>query len=286
MAEQLPLVTAVICTYKRAGLVTRAIKSVQEQTYPNIEIIVVDDASPDNTREVVAQIGDPRIRYIRHDTNKGLPAGRNTGIRAANGDYVAFLDDDDQWKPAKLERQIEVLEGAPVDAVLCAASVNNRGIRRHHSQYVSLNDLRKGNEFLPGSGLVARTRILREVWFDEAIGHGEDWDALIRIAGRYCIGYLDEPLYDVSDAGHERMTNAAKNMSVAALEARMRVLVKHRAFFGEYWFRYHSARTLLSYFWNRAEKSKHLFYTVRRCGLLAVVAVLAAKVRRKVLSMV
>ena len=90
-----PLISVVIPTYKRASTVPRAIKSVLSQTYTNLEVLVVDDCSPDDTQSVVRSIADDRIRYLRHETNKGLPTVRNTGIGAARGDYVAFLDDDE-----------------------------------------------------------------------------------------------------------------------------------------------------------------------------------------------
>jgi len=278
-----PLVTAVICTYKRANLVTRAIRSVLNQTYKNIEIIVVDDASPDNTDEVIAGLSDQRIRYIRHAQNKGPSAARNTGIRAANGSYVAFLDDDDEWKSDKIERQLQFFEKAPVDAVLCASFVNDKRTRPFSRKSVRLEDLKRGNVFAPGSGLIVRASVLKNVWFDESIGHGEDWDALISIASGYRIGYLDEPLYNVNDASHERITNAARNMPISALEARMKVLAKHREFFGSYWFKYHSAHTFLSYFQHREMKGKHLLYAVQRYGAVAVGAVLLAKVRKKLI---
>src|SRR6266566_844385 len=103
------LITVIIPTYRRAALVPNAIHSAQRQTYRNIEILVVDDGSPDDTTDVVQNIHDVRLRYIRHDVNRGLPAARNTGIRGAAGDYIAFLDDDDEWREDKLERQLKVI---------------------------------------------------------------------------------------------------------------------------------------------------------------------------------
>ena len=96
-----PTLTTIIPTYNRAALVKRAIQSVLNQTFQDFEIIVVDDSSVDNTEEVVKGFRDDRIRYIRHPNNKGLPAGRNTGIKVASGEYIAFLDDDDEWKKRK-----------------------------------------------------------------------------------------------------------------------------------------------------------------------------------------
>lgn len=102
-SEKIPTVSVVIPTYNRAHLVGRAIQSVLNQTYQDFEIIVVDDGSTDNTEEVVKSFNDPRIRYIRHDQNRGGSAARNTGIKMARGEYIAFQDSDDEWLPEKLE---------------------------------------------------------------------------------------------------------------------------------------------------------------------------------------
>jgi len=278
--DDMPLVSVVIPTYRRVSLVPRAIRSVQNQTYKNIEIIVVDDASPDNTEEIVRSIPDPRIRYIRHDRNKGLAAaGRNTGIQAAHGKYIAFLDDDDEWLQTMVEKQLKVIEAH--DAVLGAALVNGTHIKRHSGSLVTLDDLRRGSDFDPSS-LMAKASVLRGLLFDEQLREGEDWDAFIRIAEKYSIGYVNEPLLIYNDGGHERITNEAKNLTVAELERRMPVIYKHRRFFGPFWFKYHIANFLLSYFYVRRGRLKQVVYAVRRCGLIAVAAVFADKINRLV----
>ena len=99
-----PLVSIIVPTYNRAGVLSRAIRSIFSQTYSNIEIIIVDDASCDDTGNVVESFMDDHIHYIRHDKNQGGSASRNTGIRSAKGSFIAFLDDDDEWLPEKLEK--------------------------------------------------------------------------------------------------------------------------------------------------------------------------------------
>ena len=100
-----PLVSVVVPTYHRESMLSEAVQSVIEQTYPHVEIIVVDDASPVPASEALVDTDDS-VRILRHDENQGANAARNTGIRAARGDILAFLDDDDRWAPTKLERQV------------------------------------------------------------------------------------------------------------------------------------------------------------------------------------
>ena len=107
-----PVVSVIIPTYNRAHLIGRAIRSVLDQTYQDWELIVVDDASTDDIPGIVKGFTDGRVKYIRHDENKGAAAARNTGIQAARGAYIAFLDSDDEWLPEKLERQVQAFESS------------------------------------------------------------------------------------------------------------------------------------------------------------------------------
>lgn len=268
------LVSVIIPTYRRCGIVARAIASVQNQTYQHVEIIVVDDGSPDDTASVVRGVDDSRVRYIRHDVNRGLPATRNTGVSAAQGDYIAFLDDDDEWRADKLEKQLAAIKDS--DAVLCGALVNGSTLKSYRRTAVALADLRRDNGFDP-SGLLVRAHVLRDLTFDEKLRQGEDWDAFIRIAQKYRIAYVPEPLVLYNDGAHERMTSSAKHLSGVELEKRVAILHKHRDFFGERWFRYHVARTLLSYVGSRSNKFNCVRYAVKRCGVLPVLGVLMYK---------
>ena len=106
----MPAVSVVIPTYNHGETVERAIDSALAQTIRDIEVIVVDDASTDDTQAVLDRIGDPRLTCLRHETNRGGSAARNTGIDHATGEYIALLDADDEWVPTKLEGQREALE--------------------------------------------------------------------------------------------------------------------------------------------------------------------------------
>ena len=278
--REAPLISVIIPTYRRAHIVGSAIDCALAQTHRAIEVLIVDDGSPDDTEAVVRRYAhrDPRVRYIGHAANKGLPAARNTGIHAARGAYVAFLDDDDRWHPRKLERQLHMMQSA--DAVLCIALANGRPLRRLRGTRVTLGDLRRGS-FDPSS-LLAKTEVLRDVLFDETLREGEDWDAFIRIGQKYAIGWLAEPLLLYNDGDHVRMTSEAKTFTPSELERRTAVLTKHRQFFGEWWYRYHLAAALTPYIGTRPGKLRHVVHAVRRCGVWAVAAVFAAKARRHV----
>ncbi len=109
----MPDVSVIIPIYDRSEFLCTAIASVLAQTLQDFEIIVVDDASADDTQEVVGNLDDGRIRYIRHEINKGVAATRNTGVLNSKGKYIAFLDDDDEWFPEKLKKQFDLLETRP-----------------------------------------------------------------------------------------------------------------------------------------------------------------------------
>jgi len=109
----MPKVSVIVLTHNRPEMLRQAIGSILRQTFQDFEIVLVDDASRDNTPEVIKSFGDHRIKYIRHEVNKGEAGSRNTGVTNSSGDYIAFLDDDDEWLPEKLERQMRLLESSP-----------------------------------------------------------------------------------------------------------------------------------------------------------------------------
>ena len=120
-----PLISVILPTYNRAHTLMRAVTSVLNQDYREIELIVVDDASTDGTTELLESIADPRLRVIRHDHNKGVAGATNTGIQAARGEIIAFQDSDDEWLDGKLSHQMARLAAAPSDCV-CVLSPSSR----------------------------------------------------------------------------------------------------------------------------------------------------------------
>jgi glycosyltransferase involved in cell wall biosynthesis len=186
-------VSIVIPAYKQAQFLGEAINSVLTQTYANFELIVVNDASPDQTEEVVHQFSDPRIRYVSHPENRGLPAARNTGMRAAEGEIVALLDADDFFHPEKLQYHTQFL----LEHQEVGVSYNNRFELNHSAKTirelyrppmeVGLKDFVLGFPFAP-SEMVIRTNWAEKVnFFDESCVNGaEDLDFPIRLALSGC----------------------------------------------------------------------------------------------------
>ena len=111
MKKMNDLVSIIMPSYNTASYVKDTVQSVFDQTYPNWELIIVDDCSPDNTDEVVAPfLSDKRIRYLKNEVNSGAAVSRNRALREAKGKWIAFLDSDDLWMPAKLEKQIRFMK--------------------------------------------------------------------------------------------------------------------------------------------------------------------------------
>jgi len=190
-----PLVSAVITTYRRPVPVRRAIASACAQTYRPLEIIVVEDGSESDLESWLAARNDGRVRYLRHDRNRGLAAARNTGLAAASGEYVAYLDDDDEWLPERIARQIDLLRALPAEqraawpVVCCAVAVHDhRGNLVRVSQPFNEGDLRasivarRALRTLPSSGLF-RTGTLRALGgFDETLPSSIDHDLWMALA--------------------------------------------------------------------------------------------------------
>jgi len=212
-ATNLPLVTVVIPTYNRAHLVTEAIESALGQTYPNLEIIVVNDGSSDETERVVTEGYGDRVTYVRQE-NRGLAGARNTGIRAGHGDYFAFHDDDDLWVSSKLEKQLAQLQAHPECALAyCAcleADTEGRSTGRLylHSGKGRTGDnlglLLKRTGILPSSVVVPKWCLERIGLFDEQLRVCEDTDFFLRVYLRHPAAYLREPLVLMRTHGEQK----------------------------------------------------------------------------------
>ncbi len=201
-------VSVIIPTFDRLPFLERAVSSVLEQQQHADEIIVIDDGSQDGTADVV-RTQFPMVTLLRHDGNLGVSAARNTGIRKAKGDWLAFLDSDDEWLPTKLARQIEEIE-------------RHEGCRLIHSNEIWIRRGRRVNPMakhakagghifrrclplcvISPSAVLVHHSVFQDVGvFDEALPACEDYDLWLRICSIMPVVFIDEPLI-LKHGGHD-----------------------------------------------------------------------------------
>ena len=236
------LVSVIITTYKRdPKIVFRAINSVIHQTYANIEIIVVDDSPSDYQgrdflqNEIKKLAGE--IKYIQHTSNMGACVARNTGLTAAKGEYVAFLDDDDEWLCGKIEQQMNQFQDPQTAIVYCGSLIENDVTGEilsvklvEHSGYV-YDELIFNNFIGSTSFPLIKRKVLVEVGgFDPQMRASQDYDVWLKIAKNYKVNYVNLPLVKYHIHGEERIsTNYQARISgqERLIQKNMEYLVKN-----------------------------------------------------------
>lgn len=242
-----PTVSVIIPTYNRAHMVGRAIQSVLNQTYQDFELIIVDDASTDNTEEVAKSFNDERLQYIRHEKNSGSSvAPRNTGIELARGEYIAFLDSDDEWLPQKLEKQMDKFNSVSPDVglVYCGYAGVNRETGEALREYTpngrgEVFKLMVERNLLGSLTVLIRKECFQKAGvFDTEFLSSQDWDMWIRISKYYKFDFIPEVLakYYVHDKrgsvnverkiqGLDRITHKYQNyLPKAVVSCRLKTL--------------------------------------------------------------
>lgn len=184
------LVSVVIPTYNRSSLIKNTIDSVLNQTYENFELIIVDDASTDNTEEIIRKYEDVRIRFIKLEENSQGTKPRNIGIQQSKGEYIALLDSDDEWLPTKLEKQVEFLQKFNDDRMVCFTDLvlkekkkttysSNRKLNKDDNilEYILL----EGN-WVQTSTYMFSSRMGKETLFSPSLKKHQDWDFCLRLS--------------------------------------------------------------------------------------------------------
>lgn len=225
-----PLVSVVIPTYNRSSTLYYALSSVLSQTYQNFEIFVVDDASTDVTPQLMEQFADdPRIHYIRFTENRKAGAARNAGMERAKGKYIAFLDSDDSWLPAKLELQVAKMEslGDEWGCSYTGSYVNKKGgitrqrVYRPRKSGNLLRHLLMGKFVIWTPTFMFRRSCLDEVgMMDVTLVRSQDVDFYIRLLSRYKIAAVSEPLVNIYMVLDKSLANISQ-------ESRRMLLEKH-----------------------------------------------------------
>lgn len=229
---QPPAVTIIIPTYNRAHTIRRAIRSALSQGIDDIEILIVDDCSSDDTESAVNEFSDRRIRYIRLDTNQGASFARNAGANAASGKYLAFLDSDDEWLGDMLVTQLRSFANTPD----CEASIT--GFIRFYSEipeyihppasgtdFGHLVDLLLLKNFVtPQTLMITRSCFNNLGGFDVSLSHREDWDFGIRLLlSKKKLNFTNTPLALVYETPGN--LSSKEHQKIATLE---QFIEKHR----------------------------------------------------------
>jgi glycosyltransferase involved in cell wall biosynthesis len=230
-----PIVSVIVPAYNVSQYIAESVDSVLAQTLPDFEILVTNDASPDTLalETVLARYSDPRLHYLKTDVNKGISGARNTCIRAARGEFIAFLDGDDKWKPEYLERMLDIMRADPGLSVLysdCVVFGSTPFAGRTHmdiwpsARPVTLEALLSERARLTASGVVARRQAVLDVgMFDEKQRYVEDFDLWCRLAAHgKRIDFIEEPI-SMRRAGGAQTANA-----VACLTNIVRVYEKNK----------------------------------------------------------
>jgi len=200
-------VSLVITTFNRADLLIRALNSVYAQTRMPAEIIVIDDGSVDDTAEMITR-SFPKVVY-RYQDNKGISEARNHGIKIANYDWIAFLDDDDEWLPGKLAEQLTVVEASPDSTWL--VHTDEIWIRNHRRVNPMKKHRKTGGKIFeyclpmcvisPSSVLVRKNILVEAGFFDKELPACEDYDMWLKLCARYQVSFVDKPLV-IKHGGH------------------------------------------------------------------------------------
>ena len=217
------LVSAIITTHNRSPeTILRAVNSVLSQTYENIELIVVDDSTSDysqrqDVENAVRDVSE-RVLYIKHPTSRGANVARNTGLSHAKGYYVAFLDDDDEWSPNKIEEQLKGFTDKSIALVYCGTVIIDD---KENKRHLSNDYFNKGNVYYEllkknfigstSNPLIKRECINRVGRFDIDLESAQDYDLWLRLARQYPVSYIEKPLLNYHIHDNERISTNLDN---------------------------------------------------------------------------
>lgn len=229
-----PTVSVITPTYNRPQFLLSAIQTVREQTYSNIEHIIVDDCSSAPVSQFLST-ENSNITVYRHSTNKGANAARNTGIDIANGEYIAFLDDDDEWEPTKIEKQINKAEKTGVKAVYTGIKQKSDGdifaTRIPELDGQITEDLLSGATLNSTSVMMFHSTVFDEVGkFDEELPISQDWEFCVRVSTVVEFEPVLEPLV----TRHHHTSQISDNYIEKRDVAVPRIWSKHQDLAAEY----------------------------------------------------
>lgn len=200
-------ISVIIPTFNRGKLIANSIKSALNQTIKNLEIIIVDDGSTDNTKEVIDKFQDRRIKYIKLDKNQGASNARNIGIKAAKGKYISFQDSDDIFYPNKLEIQLNNIINKKSDLDFCKINLLYNSTYNYlvpstirEKRFESgdfFTELISNGNFISTQSILVKKSFMKEFLFDPNMPRLQDYDVILRMIPKVKISYTKEVLVDL-----------------------------------------------------------------------------------------
>lgn len=193
------MISVIIPSYNRGDTIKRSIGSVLDQTYSNLEVIIIDDGSTDNTEKIVADLKSNKVFYYKNDTNIGACRSRNRGVKMAKGEFIAFQDSDDEWLPEKLEKQMQFLKEIDCDLVFCSMErISDKKIEIY-PPYLPDNNSSLYKQLLYENStstqtLLGKREVFENIKFDESMPRFQDWEVMLRISLVYNVKHLNSVL--------------------------------------------------------------------------------------------
>ena len=224
-------VSVIIPTYNRGNLIINSIKSVLNQTFKNLEVIIVDDGSTDNTQDKVNKIKDSRIKYIKLYSNKGASYARNVGIKNATGKFISFQDSDDIFYPNKIEKQLKNIINKNSIFDFCKINViYNSSYSYFIPNQMQENSILKGDifnelisrgNFISTQSMIIRTKYMKNHLFDKEMPRLQDYDIILGMIPKVKISYTKEVLVDL------HIQNNSVTLSPLKLKKAIYILLIH-----------------------------------------------------------
>ena len=229
------MISVVIPSYNREKTIIECLESVLNQSYENIEVIIVDDASEDNTYKLFENYHDPRVRYVKYKENKGACYARNLGASLAKGTYIAFQDSDDIWEKDKLKKQLLKMQDGNYDFVFCGMDRVDP-VNGGHYYYPNLRFDENGDalgqflyvNYASTQTIMVKKSIMENVKFDVSFKRFQDWDFSLQAIIAGCkIGYLEEAL----------VSSTVQNNSISARVKEGPAYEHYYEKYKKYWFK-------------------------------------------------
>ena len=227
------MISVIIPTYNRAGTILRSVNSVLNQTYEDLELIIIDDGSTDNTKKLIEEIEDDRIRYIYLGANGGASNARNVGVSYALGEWIAFQDSDDAWRPEKLEKQMQLVHEHPEYSLIYSSfeyhdsKDNSSGFPARPYNGTMEGDLYSSlllcNVIGCPTMLIKKEAFIQSNGFDVNYNSLEDWEFVIRFSKNNLIGFVPDYLMDVY-----LLDSGVSSRVAPYYESRCRMLAEYR----------------------------------------------------------